>query len=271
MVNAYAKISKNKGALTQGHKDDNSMKSFGVEKAKVITDKIKKGIYKFKPVKRTWISKPGKKTKRPLDIPTQSDRIVQEAVRGILEAIYEPLFEEHAELTHNLNNNYGFRSQKSCWTAISRIEQFSKLCNIAIEGDIVSAYNNVDHDVLIKLLSKRIKDKVFLKFIREMLQSGIMDGKHFKHSLNGTLQGGIVSPLLFNIYMFELDKYVYEEIMKPIIKENEGKSIGNKIRSSEYHKAMYATNKALKQLRTAKTAYKDGAATRNEVKHAKKN
>lgn len=114
MVNAYAKISKNKGALTQGHKDDNSMKSFGVEKAKVITDKIKKGIYKFKPVKRTWISKPGKKTKRPLDMPTQSDRIVQEAVRGTLEAIYEPLFEEHAELTHNLNNNYGFRPQKSC-------------------------------------------------------------------------------------------------------------------------------------------------------------
>lgn len=104
-----------------------------------------------------------------------------------------------------------------------------------------------------------------------MFQSGIMDRKHFKHSLNGTPQGGIVSLLLFNIYMFELDKYVHEEIMKPIIKENEGKSTDNKIRSSEYHKAMYATNKALKQLRIAKTAYKDGAATINEVKHAKKN
>lgn len=271
MVNAYAKISKNKGALTKGYEDDNIMKSFGLEKAKIIVNKIKKGTYNFKPVKRTWISKPGKKTKRPLDIPTQSDRIVQEAVRAILEAIYEPVFEEHAELTNNLNNNYGFRPQKSCWTAITQIEQFSKLCNIAIEGDIVSAYNNVDHDILIKLLSRRIKDKAFLKLIKGMLKSGIMDRKHLEHSLNGTPQGGIVSPLLFNIYMFEFDKYVYEEIMKPIIKENEGKSTGNKIRSPAYHKAMYAANKALKQLRAAKTAYKNGASTRNEVKNARKN
>lgn len=271
MVNAYAKISKNKRALIKGYEDDNIMKSFGVEKAKIIINKIKKGTYSFKPVKRTWISKPGKKTKRLLDIPTQSDRIVQEAIRAILEAIYEPVFEEHAELTNNLNNNYGFRPQKSCWTAITQIEQFSKFCNIAIEGYIVSAYNNVDHDILIKLLSRRIKDKAFLKLIKGMLKSGIMDRKHFKHSLNGTPQGGIVSPLLFNIYMFEFDKYVYEEIMKPIIKENENKSIGNKIRSPAYHKAMYAANKALKQLRTAKTDYKNGATTRNELKNARKN
>lgn len=169
MVNAYAKISKNKGAVTKGYEDDNAMKSFGIEKAKIIANKIKNGTYRFKPVKRTWIPKPGKKTKRPLDVPTQADRIVQEGVRAILEAIYEPMFEEHAELTNNLNNNYGFRPQKSCWTAIIRIEQLSKLCNIAIEGDIVSAYNNVDHDILIELLSRRIKDKAFLKLIKEML------------------------------------------------------------------------------------------------------
>lgn len=99
MVNGYVKISKNKRALTKGYKDDNIMKSFRLEKAKIIINKIKKGTYSFKPVKRTWISKPGKKIKRPLDIPTQFDRIVQEAVRAILGAIYEPVFEEHAELT----------------------------------------------------------------------------------------------------------------------------------------------------------------------------
>ena len=271
MVNAYAKISKNRGALTKGYNDENMMKSFGIEKAKIITNKIKKGIYKFKPVKRTWIPKPGKKKKRPLDVPTQSDRIVQEAVRAILEAIYEPVFEEHAKLTNNLNDNYGFRPNKSCWTAITRIEQLSKLCNIVIEGDIVSAYNNINHDILIKLLSRRIKDKAFLKFIKEMLQSGIMDRKHFEHSLNGTPQGGIVSSLLFNIYTFEFDKYIYEEIMKPILKENEVKSVSNKIRSPEYHKARYAEKKALEQLRTAKNAYKNDPIYKNKVKYEKKN
>lgn len=270
MMNAYAKINKNESALIWWHKNNSSLKSFIMEEVKIIIDKIKKGTYKFKLIKKTWISKFRKGTKRLLSIPTQSDKVVQEAVRVILEAIYEPLFEEHAKLSHNLNNNYGFRPRKSYWTAVSRIEQFSKSCNIVIEGDIVSGYNNINDGVLIKLLSKRVKDKAFLKFIREMLQSGIMDCKHSKHSLNGIPQGGVVSPLLFNIYMFELDKYVYEEIMKPIIKENKDRFMDNKVWFSEYRKAMHTTNKVLKQMCTAKTAYKNGTATRNEVKQAKK-
>ena len=107
-VNAYAKISKNKGALTEGVEDDNVIQSFGLEKATNIAKKIKEDKYTFKPVTRTWIPKPGKKQKRPIDVPNQSDRIVQEAVRGILEAIYESVFNQQSELTNGLSNNRRF-------------------------------------------------------------------------------------------------------------------------------------------------------------------
>lgn len=222
-INAYTKISKNKRALTKGYTDEQIMQLFGQNKVESIAKKIKENSYQFKPVKRTWISKPGKKKKRPIDVPTQSDRIVQEAIRGILEAIYEPIFQEHGKTTKNLNNNYGFRPQQSCWSAIEKLKLHSKGCNLIIKGDIVSAYNNVNHNILLKILQKRIKDKKFLNLIRNMLKSGIMDDKRYEHSLNGTSQENIVSPLLFNIYMFELDKYIYEEFIIPILNQNKKK------------------------------------------------
>ena len=90
-VNAYTKISKNKGALTAGYKDSETMKYFGIAKANQLARKVTEENYEFSPTKRTWIPKPGgKNKKRLLDVPTQSDRSVQEAIRGILEAIYEP-------------------------------------------------------------------------------------------------------------------------------------------------------------------------------------
>jgi group II intron reverse transcriptase/maturase len=271
-VNAYAKISKNKGALTKGVDDDNVIQLFGLEKATNIAKKIKKGTYTFKPVQRTWIPKPGKNKKRPIDVPNQSDRIVQEAVRGILEAIYEPVFQEFGEKTKNLCNNYGFRPKKSCWSAVEKLKLHSKKCNIAIEGDIVSAYNNVDHDILLKILSRRIKDKKFLKLIKDMLKSGIMDQRRFEHSLNGTPQGGIVSPLLFNIYMYEFDKYVYEQCIKPILNENEEQEKKPEVRSRKYNQISYKTKKARIEYVELRDKYrtKSGDININQVKKAKK-
>ena len=175
-VNAYTKISKNKGALTEGCQDENIVVNFGLEQAKRIAKKIIQGNYNFSPVKRTWVPKPGRKTKRPVDVPTQSDRIVQEVVRGILEAVYEPVFKEWGEKTNNLSNNYGFRPKHSTWSALEKLQKYSQRCNIVIEGDIISAYNNVDHDRLLGILRKRIKDKKFLKLIKNMLKSGVIDG-----------------------------------------------------------------------------------------------
>lgn len=249
-VNAYTKISKNKEALTKGYEDNSDIEYFGLEKAQIIANKIKNGKYEFKPVKRTWIPKPGKKKKRPVDVPSQSNRIVQEAIRGMLEAIYEPVFKEWGKKTENLSNNYGFRPKHSAWMAIEKLERYSRRCTTIIEGDTVSAYNNVDHNILLKILEHRIKDKKFLKLIKKMLKSGIMDDGKFKHSLTGTPQGGIVSPLLFNIYMLGLDEYVYKEFIVPVLIENENKKLD--VESPAYSRINYQTNKALRELKKQK-------------------
>jgi retron-type reverse transcriptase len=250
-VNAYTKISKNKGALTEGYKDSGTMKYFGIAKANQLARKVTEESYEFSPVKRTWIPKPGKNKKRPLDVPTQSDRIVQEAVRGILEAIYEPVFIEQGLLTNGLSNNYGFRPKNSTWTAMERIKKHARRCNLVIEGDIVSAYNNVDHAILLKILRKRIKDKKFLRIIKRMLKSGIMDQRNYEHSLVGTPQGGIISPLLFNIYLLEFDQYVYNEFIVPILEENEKKP-KREMTTTKYNQISHLTNVARKKLNLEK-------------------
>jgi retron-type reverse transcriptase len=153
--------------------------------------------------------------------------------------------------TKNLSNNYGFRPGHSPWTAVEKLKQLSQRCNIIIEGDIVSAYNNVDHAILLKILRERIADKKFLRLIKDLLKSGVMDNNKFEHSLNGIPQRGIVSPLLFNIYMLGFDQYVYEEFIVPILKENERKPKRERP-SSEYNKAKYLTEKALKNLKKFK-------------------
>jgi retron-type reverse transcriptase len=253
-VNAYTKISKNRGALTEGYNDEGVMKLFGLETATSIAKKIKNNTYKFKPVKRNWIPKPGKTKKRPIDVPTQSNRIVQEAIRGILEAIYEPEFEKWGKDTKHLSNNYGYRPGKSTWSALQTLKEKSQRCTIAIEGDIVSAYNNVDHDILISILKKRIKDKKFLNLIKQLLKCGVMDGHQYEHSIIGTPQGGIVSPLLFNIYMFCFDQFVYDEIILPIINAEKGKRGDDA--NKAYRRARSQTDKSMKELQELKKKLK---------------
>lgn len=223
-VNAYTKISKNDGALTKGVSSDEEMtKFFGQIQAESIAKKFRSNSYKFKPVRRVsrrvWIPKPGKNKKRPVDTPTQEDRIVQEAIRGILEAIYEPEFKEFESANNLRCTNFGFRPVKSTFDACTALKMHGQKTNMVIEGDIKSAYNSINHDILINILGRRIKDKKFINVIRELLRSGTMDDGKFEHSLCGTPQGGILSPLLFNIYMFEFDKFIYNEIF-PTIETN---------------------------------------------------
>jgi len=263
-VNAYANISKNKGALTKGVDLDQEVNQFfGLTQAEAIAKKFKQHCYKWSPVRRTWIPKPGKTTKRPIDTPTQEDRIVQEAIRGILEAIYEPEFQEFHDHTGGLANNWGFRPKLSTIDALDKLRIYGQRATYGIEGDIVSAYNNVNHDILIGILEKRIQDKQFLQTIKDLLKAGIMERNHYQHSLIGTPQGGIVSPLLFNIYLFQLDKFIYKEIITPLQQTSLTKTTKH---NPPWKQAQTQKGKYLKLLKKPGIPRKEMFSLRKEVK-----
>ncbi len=216
IVNAWNKLKNNKGSLPPGI-DAETIQGFNLEKARKITQKLKKRTFVPNPVRKRWIAKPGKKNeKKPLNVSTFEDRLVQEALREILEAIYEPEFKNLEYKTKFRTNNFGFRPNKSTWDAVSNIASKGQRLDWIIEGNISQAYDTVDHDILINILNRRITDKKFLKLIRSYLEAGVMEDFHITHSLKKVAQGNIVSPILFNIYMFEMDKFVEQFLRKTI-------------------------------------------------------
>ena len=192
---AYEKVSRNKGALTPGV-DGKTFDGMSLEKLADITRRVADGTYRFRPVRRVYIPKGNGKT-RPLGIPTVEDRLVQEAVRTILEAIYEPVF---------LDESHGFRPRRSCHTALNLIKKTWTGCKWLIEVDVRGFFDNIDHNVLLGLLKKRIDDDKFIALIEGMLKAGYMEDWVYGHTYSGTPQGGVVSPLLANIYLHELDQ-----------------------------------------------------------------
>lgn len=278
-VNAYTKISKNKDVDTRNRLDNHSLVCFGFKEAKILAEKVSKETYVFSPAKRASNLKQGKNNKRFINVSIQLDKIVQEVLRDILEAIYGPVFKEFGEKTGDLANNYGFRPKSSAWTAMDKIRKYSKRCNLVLEGSIVSSYNSVNHGVLISILKKRIKDSKFLNLINSLLKSGVMDTT-YRLSLDRAHQGEIVSSLLFNIYMLEFDKYVYKEVIQPMISKNE-KNSSNELLMKEYNKKRYRADCALKLLRKEKSknkpdssrfksllkSFKQARQERNKTKH----
>lgn len=201
---AFRKLSKNKGAMTPGS-ENSTASDINENTISKIHDLLKSNQFHWSRVRRIMIPKPGKAEKRPLGLPDFSNKMVQETIRMVLEAIYEPTFKKY-------ETNFGFRPNRSCDNAIEKIKQEFKSADWFIEGDIKGAYDNVDHDILINSLKKRIKDKKFLKLIHSGLKSGILDMNIPKDTLLGIPQGGIASPILFNIYMHELDEYVINHL-----------------------------------------------------------
>jgi len=250
-INAWGNIKNNKGALTPGTTQQ-TLQGFGLERANAIAKRMKNNTFKPNSIRRKWIPKPGKTELRPLGIPDAEDRIVQEAIRGILEAIYEPEFEVFYSSTKGRIENFGFRPHKSPHDAIKRFKTLGQRTHWVIEGDIKSAYDTVNHDLLLKLLQRRITDNKFLNLIESYLKAGIMEDKGIAHSLIGVPQGGIVSPLLFNIYLFELDKYVYRELNGFLetlnVKYNKSKIQPNPI----YKSIIYQKSQIGKRLREIK-------------------
>lgn len=201
---AHRNLSRNKGATTPGAVNitaTNIDENFLGELSKELSE----GNFKWNPSKRIYIKKPGKNKKRPLGINDSKNKIVQEVLRMILESIYEPSFEQ-------LEVNSGFRPQRDCSFAIRTIKTKAQFAEIAIEGDIENAYENVNHEILIKILMKRIKDKKFLNLLYEGFKAGIVEDYVYFDTFLGVPQGGVCSPILFNIYMQELDIYITNEL-----------------------------------------------------------
>ena len=194
---AYQKLYKNKGAGTKGV-DNDTADGFSEEKIQKIIKSLKDGTYQPKPVKRTYISKANGKV-RPLGIPTFTDKLIQEVLRMILESIYEPIF---------LNESHGFRPNRSCHTALRQIKYGFVAVRWFIEGDIKGCFDNINHIVLSNIISKKIKDARLLKLVYKSLKAGYLEDWKYNKTYSGTPQGGIISPILANIYLNELDQFI---------------------------------------------------------------
>jgi len=193
---AYQNLYTNKGASTEGV-DSDTADGFGKEKIQKIINALSDETYYPKPVRRTYIAKANGKM-RPLGIPTFTDKLVQEVLRMILEAIYEPIF---------LDCSHGFRPNRGCYTALMSIKGNFHGSRWFIEGDIKGCFDNIEHSTLVSLVNKKIKDMRLIKLLWKFLKAGYMEDWKYHSTYSGCPQGGIISPLLSNIYLHELDKY----------------------------------------------------------------
>ncbi len=213
----------NEETLMTEHRKQNRKKAVGVdgvskdkydenaeENIRELVKRMKKFQYKPLPVKRVYIPKANGK-KRPLGLPSYEDKLVQGVMAGILNDVYEPRF---------LDCSYGFRENRNSHQVVRYINQ-SIMCrkvNYVLEADIKGFFDNVDHDWLMKFLEHDIADKNFLRYIKRFLRGGIMEGTELKESDRGTPQGGLISPVLANVYLHYVLDLWFEKGIKPRLK-----------------------------------------------------
>ncbi|MFI3228305.1 MAG: reverse transcriptase domain-containing protein [Clostridia bacterium] len=202
-LTAYQNIYANQGNMTEGS-DGKTIDGMGMERINKLINSLKDHSYKPNPAKRKYIQKKNGKM-RPLGIPSFDDKLVQEVARMILESIYEPNF---SDLSH------GFRPQRSCHTALMHVQSHFTGVKWFVEGDIKGFFDNINHHTMINILRKRIKDEYFIGLIWKFLKAGYLENWVFHNTYSGTPQGSVISPILSNIYLNELDSYIEEYIEK---------------------------------------------------------
>lgn len=194
---AYERLKVRQGNMTPGT-DGETMDGMNLAKITRLIDSLKDETYTPNPARRTYIPKKNGKM-RPLGIPSWNDKLVQEVARMILQAIYEGAFSDRS---------HGFRPYRSCHTALIQIQKTFTGVRWFVEGDIKGFFDNIDHDILIEILRERISDERFLRLIRKFLNAGYVEDWKFHESYHGTPQGGIISPILANIYLDRFDRYM---------------------------------------------------------------
>ncbi len=202
-LRAYARLYANEGALTPGTDPQDTVDAMSLKKIDDMVAALEAGTYQWKPVRRTHIPKKNGKL-RPLGAPSWNDKLLQEVIRMVLAAYYEPQFSDAS---------HGFRPGRGCHTALQSILFNWKGTKWFVKGDIEGCFDNIDHDCLLQVIGRSIKDERFLKLLRGMLKAGYLEDWQYHATYSGTPQGGIASPLLANILLNELDRYVEQELI----------------------------------------------------------
>jgi group II intron reverse transcriptase/maturase len=229
-LGAYAKLYPNRGALSRGVTNE-TVDGMSLERIERIIEEMKYERFNWNPVNRTYIPK-RKGGQRPIGKPDFRDKLVQEIIRAILSAYYEPQFSQ---------NSHGFRPERGCHTALAQIAIQCTGASWFIEGDIKGCFDNIDHDILMSILRRDIQDNRFLNLIESGLKAGILNDWKYEQSYSGVPQGGVLSPLLANIYLNEFDQFVEQTL---IPKWSKGQQ---RHRNPQYRAIEYRLSQARKQ------------------------
>ena len=197
-LQAFARISANEGALTPGVTAETA-DGMSLADIDAIIEALRFERYRWTPARRLYIEKKHSTKKRPLGIPVWSDKLLQEVLRMILEAYFEPQFSPCS---------HGFRPGRGCHTALQEIKRKWAGTTWFVEGDIAACFDSLDHSVLLSILGEKILDGRFLRLMKGLLEAGYLEDWVYNVTLSGTPQGGIVSPILSNVYLDRLDKFV---------------------------------------------------------------
>lgn len=224
-LKAYANLYSNAGATTEGTDPNDSIQGMSLQRIETIIQKLADGVYQWQPARRVYVPKANGE-ERPISIPGWTDKMVQETMRLILEAYYEPRFRD---------SSHGFRPNRGCHTALKCIRNTWTGTKWFIEGDIKGCFDNLDHDLILTILSQDIQDNRFIKLVRHMLQAGYVDDWQYHQTYSGTPQGGVISPLLSNIVLDQLDQFV-EDVLIPKYTKGQKRKLNLEYSRLAWHK-----------------------------------